>query len=441
MQKQGEYVLNNNNADNLIYRSEIKFLDHAYNKQIVLYDTGNSDEVVSYLCENGLSISHIVCDDFWRWNKTEHSYMVRSPHSLKNGEYVVLITSPYYAYAVEKELSGLDVTDVFCYGFFDRNLNRTFKIGYNKRFVPGKAFPRAGNDNAYIAPSITNNCNCRCPFCNVKYIKNNGSPDMPLEKYIALLDNIKGLWVHGRLIDTIELDGSRELFVYPQYKEAIVETAKRGFNIQLVTNGVLLTHENSKLLLENNLFVIIISIGGITANVYAKHQGFNETSDVIGYAEKQLKTVKKNVEKLVKLRTDLGSQAKIGISYILDELTQPQLKDASVFWQSLGVDFLWGNAMVKTDEWGELLEKRSHSNETVPSEICFHLGVASNGDLNPCYFGEGAIENIIIGNVFEKPLSEIIKTAEFNSFYEGLSSRDRNNMHPVCVRCPSSGCC
>ena len=424
---------------NLIYKDESEFITHAKNKQVVIYDTGNASAVVSYLSDKGLIISHIVCGDFWRWGAIEYGYKVASPHSLKSGNYVVLISSPYYAYSVEKELSGLGVTDVFCYGFFEINLNKTFKIGYNKRFVPGKAYPRTGNDNAYIAPSLTNNCNCRCPFCNVKYIKNNGAPDMPLEKYIAILDDIKGLWVHGRLIDTIELDGSRELFVYPQYKDAIVETAKRGFNIQLVTNGTLLTAEISKLLLENNLFVIIISVGGITADVYAKHQGFNETSDVIGYADKQLQTVKKNVEELLRLRNEQGSQAKIGISYIIDEYTRSQLKDASVFWQSKGVDFLWGNALVRTDENGELLKERPHSNVGVPSEICFHLGVASNGDLNPCYFGEGAIENIVIGNVFETPLSEIIKTDEFNRFYEGLSSRKQKGMHPVCIKCPSSG--
>ena len=424
---------------NIIYKTENEFICRASNKPIVIYDTGNIDSTLAYLRENGLTISHIVCDDFWRWNTTEYNFTVKSPHSIREKECVVLITTPYYAYAVENSLSGLGVTDVFCYGFFDRNLNKTFKIGYNKRFVPGKAYPRTGNDNAYIAPSLTNNCNCRCPFCNVKYIKNNGAPDMPLEKYTALLDDIKDLWVHGRLIDTIELDGSRELFVYPHYADAIVETAKRGFNIQLVTNGVLLSPENSKLLLENNLFVIIISVGGITADVYAKHQGFNQTHDSIYYADRQLNIVKEHVKTLVKQRNEMGSQARIGISYILNELTQPQLKDASIFWQSIGVDFLWGNAMVKTDAKGELLEERLHSNTGAPNEICFHLGVATNGDLNPCYFGEGAVENIVIGNVFEAPLSEIIKTDKFNRFYEGLSSRNPQYMHPVCIKCPSSG--
>ena len=431
--------LKESEGKNLIYKEEDEFLCAAEGKLVVIYDTGNIKEVLFYLHEHSCSISHIVCGDFWRWNKEEYGYMVRSPHSLKRADSVVLISSPYYAYTVEQELSELCSREVFCYGFFSRNLIKTFKIGYNKRFVPGKAYPNTGNDNAYIAPSLTNNCNCQCPFCNVKYIKNDGSPDMPLEKYIELLDDIQGLWVHGRLLDTIEIDGSRELFVYPHYKEAVIETAKRGFNIQLVTNGVLLFPENADLLLNNNLFVIIISVGGITADVYANHQGYNETKDVIGHAKKQLLKVISNVTELVKLRNEKGSQAKIGISYLLDDYTRPQLKDASVFWQSIGVDFLWGNAMVKTDEYGTLIEERKHSNTGVPCEICFHLGVASNGDLNPCYFGEGAVERIIIGNVFEKPLSKIITTDEFNSFYEGLSSCNPQNMHPICIKCPSSG--
>jgi len=420
----------------LPYREYSDFIVAAQNKSVVIYDTGKAEDVINALaCQ--VNISHIVNDDFANWkNDGPGGYAVRSPHTLKNSDFVVLITQPYYAFAVEKKLIGYGVEDYFCYGFFSENLTKSFKVGYDSKFVQGKAFPQPGDDTCFLSPRLTNRCNCECPFCCVKYGKQKDVSDMDIEKYKTLLDDCKGLWIHGRLIDTIEMDGSRELFVYPDYRQAIIETHKRGFKIQVVTNGVLLTHENSKLLMENGLSNIIISVTGVSTSVYAEHQGYNR------YAEEQLRLVIENVRALVELRQILCSNATIGISYLIDANSAGEVKDAIMFWKEIGVDYFWGNALSQQQEDdGVLVKKRQHSNSGIPSNICFNPGIAPNGDLNPCFSGEGNVEDIVIGNVFETPLSEIIYTDEFNMFYANLVSHNKNLMNPICVRCPASGEC
>lgn len=417
----------------LIFKEKGDFLNACKNRYVVIYDTGNAESIINVL-DKEVNFKYIVCDDFWRWNSFIGKYQVCSPYTLRGSDYVVLITQPYYAFTVEEKLKSLGITDYFCYGFFIENMNQSFKIGYNYRFISGKAYPKQGEDTCYLNPRLTNNCNLECSFCCVQYGKRKDEIDMPLERYTQLLDDCKGLWLNGRLIDTIELDGSRELFMYPHYKQAIVETYKRGFKTQLVTNGVLLSTDNSKLLLNNGLYNIIVSVSGISPAIYEKHQGHKRN------AAEQLATVVENVKSLVRLKQELNSQASIGISYLIDSFSITELKQAIIFWKKVGVNYFWGNALAQQDSDGNLIKKRKHSKKNIPYNICFNPSVAPNGDFNPCFFGEGNVENIVLGNVFETRLSDLMYTEKFTQFYNNLSKRDKTKMNPICVKCPSSGC-
>ena len=427
--------------NSLLYREYDDFLKSAQNKYVVIYDTGKVEDIIASL-DGKVNISHIINDDFLNWKNTgPRGYAIRSPHTLKNSDYVVLITQPYYAFAVEKKLVDFGIKDYFCYGFFSENLKKSFKIGYGGRFVQGRTFLQPGRDNARLIVSLTNNCNLRCQFCAVRYKTNNGTPDMPLEQYSRLLDDARGLWCRGRLIDTIQMDGVRELFVYPKYKEAITETVKRRFNIYLVTNGVLLTPENSMLLLNGGMNEILISVCGITPETYVKYQGYNKRKDDIQFAKRQLDKVKFNVQELIRLRNELGKQCAVGISYLVDDYSLEELKNAVSFWKEVGVDFFWGSALAKVASDGSIIEHHKNSETEVPHERCYNMWVSSNGDLAPCYGDECTAEKINLGNVFDTPIYDLINTEEFNEFHEHLASLDPNKMHPLCLSCPSSGFC
>lgn len=422
----------------LLNREYSDFVDSAKHRNVVVYDVGGAKQVIDSIRDK-VDIAYVVNDDFGKWNTKIDEFDVKSPHTLKNSDYVVLITQPYYAFSVEKRLIDFGVKDYFCYGFFIENLMKSFKIGYGGRFVQGRTFLQPGRDNARLIVSLTNNCNLRCQFCAVRYKTNDGTPDMPLEQYAKLLDDVKGLWCRGRLLDTVQMDGVRELFAYPKYKEAIIETAKRRFNIYLVTNGVLLTPENSRLLLENGMNEILISVCGITPETYVKYQGYNERNDDVQFAAKQLDTVKFNVKELIRQRDELGRQCAVGISYLVDDYSSAELKEAVMYWKEVGVDFLWGSALAKVASDGTVIERHKNSETAIPRERCYSLWVASNGDLTPCYGPECTAGKINLGNVFDTPIYELVNTDEFNEFHEGLASLDPNRMHPLCVGCASSG--
>jgi MoaA/NifB/PqqE/SkfB family radical SAM enzyme len=422
----------------LLYREYVDFIESSKGRNVVIYDVGRAKDIID-LIRDKVNIAYIVNDDFWKWNTKISDFDVKSPHTLKGSDYVVLITQPYYAFSVEKNLIKYGITDYFCYGFFSENLTKSFKIGYGGRFVQGRTFLQAGRDNARLIVSLTNNCNLRCQFCAVRYKTNDGTPNMPLEQYIKLLEDAKELWCRGRLIDTIQMDGLRELFVYPKYKEAIIETAKRRFNIYLITNGVLLTPENSKLLLENGMNEILISVCGITPETYMKYQGYNERKDSAEFATRQLNKVKHNVKELIRQRGELNKQCAVGISYLIDNYSLAELKDAVMFWKEAGVDFFFGCALAKIASDGSIIERHKNSNPAIHRERCYQMWVSSNGDLTPCCGSEATTEKINLGNVFDSPIYDLINSDEFNEFHENLASLNPTKMHPLCTGCASSG--
>lgn len=422
---------------NLIYREKTEFLKFASTRKTVIYDTGNLTAVLSDV-RNYVEISHIVCDDFWQWGSEVMGFTKKSPHTLVDGNFVVLITAPYYAYAVEESLAQLGVCDVYCYGFFEENLNRSFKIGFGARFIQGKTSLQKGKDSTCMFVALTNRCNCRCPFCSVRYKLNDATRDMPLEKYAKLLHDIKGVYVHGRYVDTIGLDGNREFFMYPEFAEALKETKRNGFTAQINTNGVLLTAENARMAMLNGVTEIKVSACGISPQIYSKHQGYYSGINAEAFAERQLNLVIENVKNTVQIRNELGSRTQIAVNYLIDDSSREQLKNAVLFWKQVGVDFFWGNPVFSYSDEGEYIG--AIVKQLRPLEACFQFFVATNGDLSPCC-GAGYCEKIIIGNVFEKPFGELICTEQFNSFYEKLASFEENNMNPVCIECMSRLSC
>ena len=413
------------------------FLISVQGKRLAVYDSGNLEETLLWLKAHSIKPSYVITEDFWEWNKTKSDLPVVSSTSLKpkSDETVVLITQPYYAFSIEESIKHIGFSGVFCYGFFVENLRKTFKIGFHSQFVKGKAFRNPTDDGCCLAIMLSNKCNCMCPFCSVGYAKSRSRDDMCICDYVKILDDAKGLYVHGRFIDTIQLDADRELFVHSEWKEAVAEINKRGFSMNLVTNGKALTEENSKYLIDKGLTEIIVSVGALDAEKYFYRQGYNKNENPIAYSQKQLDNVIENVKNLISCRNAANSKLTIGIAFALDKGDEYYVKDAIKYWKHIGVDFFWGNPLKKIGDNGDVLELRPFIGYCRGQ--CYHMLISSDGNLHPCCGGDGPFEDIVLGNVFKTSLKEIVKSKIYNDFYEGLSSLDENKMHPICVKCAS----
>lgn len=423
----------------MIFREYDEFKEKVLQSEIVVFDTGNLEFVIKNLKGIG-NVKYVVSNDFLKWNTKEMDIQIVSPNILKtiSDNLVVLITTPYYAYSVENQLNELGIYDIYCFGFFNENLKKNFKVGFGSKFYPGTAFIHPQKDTTVLIPKLTNRCNCNCPFCGVKHKINKKIPDMPIEQYIKLLDDCKGLWLHGRMVDVVELDGNRELFVYPEWERAVKETQKRGYDMYLVTNGVLMTKEKSQFMIDNDLTRLTISICGITPEIYSMHQGYTDAPNgqfSLDFAAKQLAVVIQNVKDLLEIREKAGKRIGVGISYLINDSSFESIKGAIVFWKEIGVDYFFGNALNVFDEKGNIITARKHSQTGLPREWCYPIHISSTGEYYPCC----VYEDYSHGNVFEESIYEIIKSDKYNDFYESLSTGDVHRMNRICANCPAAG--
>lgn len=129
------------------------------------------------------------------------------------------------------------------------------------------------NKKLYFASiELTQNCNFSCKhcYCSEKYSKN-----MPLENYINIIDKL-----HSAGCLFLHFTGG-EIFTNKYFKDIYVYAKKKGFIIDLLTNGSLLNNELIELFKKLPPNNIAITIYGVNESDYLNFTGngdnFNKT--------------------------------------------------------------------------------------------------------------------------------------------------------------------
>jgi radical SAM protein with 4Fe4S-binding SPASM domain len=251
---------------------------------------------------------------------------------------------------------------------------------------------------------------------------------MPFDKYIDVLRQIKELKLGGKTFDWIRLDGSREPLLYKKIIPAIEEAKKRGFRIMLITNGLLLSSDISKALVDLKVDICTISITGASAEVYQHFQGYGKT---LKQAKNQFETIISNVERLLDYRSKASFKIETRISYMLSPKSAHEFRTATLMWKEKGVNTI---LMGKDDLI--LVDK-----ETAPNDILYYTGhfclnsavIASNGDVYPCCKPGG--EGLVIGNCFENDLNTIFRSDSVTNFFEKIASLKYDCLPEGCRHC------
>ena len=134
--------------------------------------------------------------------------------------------------------------------------------------------------------AITTRCNRNCFICQreVTHSADNGS-DVPLERIYKLKDAITNA-------NTINLTGFGETFFHKEFDQIldfIFENNDRGYLLNFITNGSLLTPERGKVL-AGRLNSMVISLNAATEETYKK--------DVGGSLEKVIERIKNFINNL-----------------------------------------------------------------------------------------------------------------------------------------------
>jgi MoaA/NifB/PqqE/SkfB family radical SAM enzyme len=162
----------------------------------------------------------------------------------------------------------------------------------------------------YVEP--TNRCNLECVTC-IRNVWDEPLGMMSWEVYAHILEGIQAF----NPLPTVFLGGFGEPLVYPRVVEMIEQAKKLGGQVELITNGILLTENISSQLITAGLDGLWISIDGVTPA---------SSADVRLGAS--LPTVLQNLDNLMRLRSlACTRKPRVGIAYVAMKRNIHELPD------------------------------------------------------------------------------------------------------------------
>lgn len=262
---------------------------------------------------------------------------------------------------------------------------------------------------------ITSVCNLACTFCpqterQAKFIK----PD----DFHHVLDQIKPHTDH------IYLHVKGEPLLHPRIDELLDTSHRKGFKVNITTNGTLIAKNRDKLLLKPALRQMNFSL-----HSFDGHEG---SSDKEGYLRNILSFAKEAVsqsELIVSLRlwnldrdnaTNLERnrnrellgmiEKEFNLDYRIEEKVVPGrgVKLAERIFINQDHEFQWPSLSAPEDDGRGFC----HALRT-------QAAVLVDGTVVPCCLdGEGVIK---LGNIYETPFSEIIDSGRANRLFDGFT--------------------
>ncbi|MBO7596537.1 MAG: TIGR04133 family radical SAM/SPASM protein [Bacteroidales bacterium] len=111
----------------------------------------------------------------------------------------------------------------------------------------------------YLFWECTLRCNLSCLHCGSDCLKQSDQPDMPVEDFVKVLDDIKCSATATKL--DICITGGEPL-LRNDLEQAGIEIKKRGFRWSIVTNGILLTENRFRSLINAGMGSMSFSLDG-----------------------------------------------------------------------------------------------------------------------------------------------------------------------------------
>ncbi len=327
------------------------------------------------------------------------------------------------------------------------------RFSWQHRTTSFYAYPR------HAQVEITTRCNLSCTMCSRPlYLRgkagNEGKEwivrDMTFEEFRACLD-------HLPYLESVLVQGIGEPLLNPDFFRIIDLCGKRKLDtIRTNTNGLLLTEDNIKRILDSPMQYLGVSLDAATPETFEKIRGvqafdriinglrrFVELRDKAGQSHPQLELLYvmmtlniAEVKDFLRLMADIGGTSVIQLIPVtipdpevehlfLEPEDLDRVEEFREFGESLGL-----NIDVHPAQRDEV-EPTNGTNCAVPW-LCVYI--TAEGLLTPCRFIPLA-SVINFGNIFEKHYSEIRNTKKYREFRHRLANCPDDVPTP-CLNCP-----
>jgi MoaA/NifB/PqqE/SkfB family radical SAM enzyme len=127
-------------------------------------------------------------------------------------------------------------------------------------------------DPAWVSIGLTHRCNCRCVHCDIWKLP--AQQELSLDQWTTIIDSLASWLGPTRLY----ISGGEPL-MRDDLVELVAVASRRGFLVGVVTNGMLLTRQRARDLLEAGLFSLDVSLDSLTPSVHDGIRGVNGACD------------------------------------------------------------------------------------------------------------------------------------------------------------------
>jgi len=332
----------------------------------------------------------------------------------------------------------------FVFDLIERAIKRGIPRLYN--FLGSGVSVLLSTDHVPFLPpvlfvEVTTKCNLHCFMCPHTF-REYESKDMSLKDFESIL-------VQLPMLNMLIPQGIGEPLLC-EHIFSIIDLAKRqSVAVNFNTNGMLLTADRARALVESGLDFLDVSIDGTTEEVYQHIRGGGNLAKVVGH-----------LKQMVELKRDLASRIpRLGIRTVVlkENISEiPKIVDlaASIGVTELAVQDLIGydgvleDSLIDAADYSKLLCYQREAGKKGVKMILENFSrfqkrkrrcvspwvspfITREGFVTPCcVITDPSV--ISFGNVFEKPFAEIWNGDEFTAFRADFKA----GSVPVCRRCP-----
>jgi len=263
---------------------------------------------------------------------------------------------------------------------------------------------------------ITNVCNLSCSFCH-------GTKRSP--RYMTVPEFTHAAEELRSFAEYLYFHLMGEPLLHPSLSDFLKIASSLGFKVILTTNGTLLKKRRDILLGENPPYKISVSLHSFEAN--------EASAELDGYLDKVFEFCTEATEKgiiCVMRLWNIGGE---------NSFNQTILDKMHMFFGKTEWKEIYSGYKIKDKiflEWGERFDwPDEHAEECSDSHFCYGLrdqiAVLCDGTVVPCCLdAEGSVN---LGNIFEKPLSEILEGERASALKKSFEKREIKE--PLCRRC------
>lgn len=279
-----------------------------------------------------------------------------------------------------------------------------------------------------INVDVTMFCNLaciHCPYETVTKLKGKGRQNLEVNLHTKLIDEIatagKG---HCRFL---RYTGDGEPLLHPRLAEMIAYAYERtGLPINVTTNGMLLTEERSRSLIQAGVAVFDVSIDAHSQETYSQVR-----------VKGDLSVTHECTHRLIKLAKEYSGSAKVMVSFVRQPLNMHEAEPFETYWKEAGADFVVMRNLHSCAGNVPAMSEKMWSTAPTPRKPCLYpwerMVLKADGELTFCPADWKHIANI--GNFNSSTIADIWQGEAMRALRTAHLSGDFSK-HSFCGGCP-----